>query len=77
MSDEIVYRMVDAFFTHFQDCEEPSHPNCHPYAHWRLYLDLDHETVQRIRRWARDPATVSGTPADRAVLLSWLDAQEA
>ncbi|MFI6848229.1 hypothetical protein OG535_03220 [Kitasatospora sp. NBC_00085] len=77
MSDEIVYRLVDAFFTHCDHCQEPPDPNCHPRAHWRLYMDLDRETVERIRRWAKDPATMPGTPAERTVLLSWLDAQEA
>ncbi|MER6398464.1 MULTISPECIES: hypothetical protein [unclassified Kitasatospora] len=78
MSDElIVHRMVDAFFTHCHDCDEPRDPNCHTRAHWRLYLDLDPETVGRIRHWLLDPANPTGTVADRAVLLNWLDTQEA
>ncbi|MEV0534830.1 hypothetical protein [Kitasatospora sp. NPDC050463] len=78
MSDElIVHRMVDTFFTHCHSCDEPRDPNCDPRAHWRLYLDLDPETVRRIRHWALDPVNPAGTDTERTMLLHWLDAQEA
>ncbi|MEU6239357.1 hypothetical protein [Kitasatospora sp. NPDC047058] len=76
-AETIVHRLVDAFFTHCHECGLPRDPDCHPRAHWRLYLDLDPETLGRIRQWALDPAARVGTEAERAVLLHWLDAQEA
>ncbi|WP_406209033.1 hypothetical protein OH807_37990 [Kitasatospora sp. NBC_01560] len=76
-AETIAHRLVDAFFTHCHECDEPQDPDCHPRAHWRLYLDLDPQTVARIRRWALDPAAKAGNEMERAVLLHWLDTQEA
>ncbi|MED7953681.1 MULTISPECIES: hypothetical protein [unclassified Streptomyces] len=76
-AETIVHRLVDAFFTHCHECGEPRDSDCHPRSHWRLYLDLDAETVRRIRTWALDPAQPVGTDAERAVLLHWLETQEA
>ncbi|MFD8694637.1 hypothetical protein [Kitasatospora purpeofusca] len=75
-AETIVHRLVDAFFTHCQECGEPRDSNCHPRAHWRLYLDLDAETLTRLRHWALDPDSPVGTETERTVLLHWLDAQE-
>ncbi|MFF2041000.1 hypothetical protein ACFVVX_11265 [Kitasatospora sp. NPDC058170] len=78
MSDDvIVHRLVDAFFTHCHHCDQPRDPECHPRSHWRLYLDLDHDTLQHIRQWALDPDSHPATPAERALLLHWLDTQGA
>ncbi|MET8698713.1 MULTISPECIES: hypothetical protein [unclassified Kitasatospora] len=73
--ETIVHRLVDAFFTHCRECGEPRDVECH-HAHWRLYLDLDLETLRRIRAWALDPASRAGTETERTVLLHWLETQE-
>ncbi|MFF7453243.1 hypothetical protein [Kitasatospora sp. NPDC008115] len=75
--ETIVNRLVDAFFTYCQECGEPRDADCHPQAHWRLYHDLDAQTLHRIRTWALDPASPAGTETERTVLLHWLEAQEA
>ncbi|MER8184678.1 hypothetical protein [Kitasatospora sp. NPDC094015] len=74
MTDEATaHRLIDAFFTHCHHCEQPSDPDCHERAHWRLYLDLDPATVQRVRAWLAGPAENRTTPGERAALLRWLD----
>ncbi|MFB6889289.1 hypothetical protein ACFCX4_08245 [Kitasatospora sp. NPDC056327] len=76
-AETLVHRLVDAFFTHCQECGEPREAaDCHPRAHWRLYLDLDAETLRRIRHWVLDPTSPAGSDTERTVLLHWLDAQE-
>ncbi|MBV6702113.1 hypothetical protein [Kitasatospora aureofaciens] len=79
MSDEsIAHRLVEAFFTHCDSCRLPADPHCHSRSHWRLYLDLDGATLERLRRWALAPDPHHPvTDAERAILLRRLEARAA
>ncbi|MEU9074055.1 hypothetical protein ACFYUY_24225 [Kitasatospora sp. NPDC004745] len=79
MSDEsTAHRLIEAYFTHCDTCREPHDPDCHSRSHWRLYLDLDPATLERLRRWAQAPDPHHPiTDTERAVLLHWLEARAA
>ena len=54
----------------------PAGPQGHAHAVWRLYCDLEPATVDRLRAWATGPESGPLGPAERTVLLNWLDARE-
>ncbi|WP_405009643.1 hypothetical protein [Kitasatospora sp. NBC_01539] len=70
------HRLVDAFFTHCGNRDRPAGPQGHAHAVWRLYCDLEPATVDRLRAWATGPESGPLGPAERTVLLNWLDARE-